>query len=166
MRKINLAIITFFGTGYFKIIPGTFASLFTSIILFYLFKSINSINYFFICCLVIFLIFIYSFYAIQKLKNEFKEIDAKEIVIDEVFGQTIPILFIEYLSFIKFQFFGADLELYIISFFLFRFFDILKPFPINYFDKNYKNSFGIIFDDLLAGIYSSIIIFLVLIVVY
>ena len=117
MRKINLAVITFFGTGYFKIIPGTFASLFTSIILFYLFKSINSINYFFICCLVIFLIFIYAFYAIQKLKNEFKEIDAKEIVIDEVFGQAIPILFIEYLSFIKFQFFGADLKLYIISFF-------------------------------------------------
>ena len=166
MRKINLALVTFLGTGYIKITPGTFASLFTAIILFYLFKLINSIEYFSIFCLVVFLIFIYSFYAIQKLKNEFNEIDAKEIVIDEVFGQAIPILFIEYLNFIKFQIFGADLELYIVSFFLFRFFDILKPFPISYFDKNFKNSFGIVFDDLLAGIYSSIIIFIVLMVVY
>ena len=166
MRKINLALITFLGTGFIKIIPGTFASLFTSIILFYLFRSISSLEYFLFFCLIIFLILIYAFFAIQKLKNEFKEIDAKEIVIDEVLGQAIPILFIEYLSFTNKQIFGANLELYIISFFLFRFFDILKPFPINYFDKNYKNSFGIIFDDLLAGIYSSIIIFLVLIVVY
>ena len=166
MRKINLALITFLGTGFIKIIPGTFASLFTLIILFYLFRSISSLEYFLLFCLIIFLILIYAFFAIQKLKNEFKEIDAKEIVIDEVLGQAIPILFIEYLSFTNKQIFGASLELYIISFFLFRFFDILKPFPINYFDKNYKNSFGIIFDDLLAGIYSSIIIFLVLIVVY
>jgi len=105
-------------------------------------------------------------YAIKNLKNEFDEIDASEIVIDEVVGQTIPILLIEYIAFSQSKLLGADLYLYIVSFFLFRFFDIFKPFPIGYFDKNYKNSFGIMFDDVLAGIYTSIIIILLLIIIH
>ena len=95
-------------------------------------------------------------------KNEFDEIEASEIVIDEVVGQMIPILMIEYIAFSQSSMFGADLYLYVISFFLFRFFDIFKPFPIGYFDKNYKNSFGIMFDDVLAGIYTSTLIFLLI----
>ena len=77
-------------------------------------------------------------------------------MIDEVIGQSIPILLIEYIAYLQTQSFGADLYLYIVSFFLFRFFDILKPFPISYVDKNYKNSFGILFDDVLAGVYTSV----------
>ena len=49
---------------------------------------------------------------------------------------------------------------YILSFIFFRFFDILKPFPVSYFDKNHKNYFGIIMDDIMAGLYSMIIIYL------
>ena len=52
----------------------------------------------------------------------------------------------------------------IISFLLFRFFDILKPFPIKYFDQKYKNSFGILFDDLLAGIFTTVLISIPLII--
>ncbi len=165
IKKINLAFITFLGTGFIKLAPGTFASLFISIISYYLFKFYILIDYFKIVCLGFFLIILYAVFAIQNLKKKFSQIDAKEIVIDEVIGQLIPILLIEYISFIKFKTFGADLYLYVISFFLFRFFDILKPFPINYFDKNFKNSFGIIFDDILAGIYSSIIILLLLYII-
>ena len=99
-------------------------------------------------------------YAIETLENQFEQKDARQIVIDEVIGQSIPILFIEYIAYLKTQSFGADLYLYIASFFLFRFFDILKPFPIRYFDKNYKNSFGILFDDVLAGIYTLILLLL------
>ena len=49
-------------------------------------------------------------------------------------------------------------------FILFRFFDIVKPFPVNYFDKNYKNSFGVIMDDVIAGFYVvlTLIIFMVI----
>jgi len=163
IKKINLTFVTFFGTGYIKIASGTFASFFTSVIFFYSFRSYITINYFQILCLATLLLFIYSLYAIKSLKNEFDKIDASEIVIDEVVGQTIPILLIEYITFLQSNILGADLHLYVISFFMFRFFDIFKPFPIGYIDKNFKNSFGIMFDDVLAGIYTSIIILLFMI---
>ena len=135
IKKINLIFATFFGVGFIKIIPGTFASLFTSIIFFYLFRLYISIEHFLFLCLAMILVFTYSLHAIKTIENEFKQKDAKQIVIDEVIGQSIPILFIEYIAYLQTQFFGADLYLYIASFFLFRFFDILKPFPISYFDK-------------------------------
>ena len=162
IKKINLIFVTFLGTGYIKLASGTFASLFTSIIFFYLFRFYISIEYFSILCLTIILLFTYSLYAIKTIENEFEQKDARQIVIDEVIGQSIPIFLIEYIAYLKTQSFGADLYLYVASFFLFRFFDILKPFPIRYFDKNYKNSFGILFDDVLAGIYTLIVVLLLL----
>ena len=158
IKKINLIFVTFFGIGYVKIASGTFASLVTSIIFFCLFRFYISIEHFAILCLIIIFFFVYSLYAIETLENEFEQKDARQIVIDEVIGQSIPIFFIEYIAFLQNHSFGADLYLYVISFFLFRFFDILKPFPIRYFDQNYKNSFGILFDDVLAGIYSLIVL--------
>ena len=162
IKKINLIFVTFVGMGYIKIAPGTFASLFTSIIFFYLFKFYISIEHFPFLCLAMILVFTYALYAIKTIENEFEQKDARQIVIDEVIGQSIPIFLIEYITFLQTQSFGADLYLYVASFFLFRFFDILKPFPIKYFDKNYKNSFGILFDDVLAGIYTLIVLLLLL----
>ena len=127
-----------------------------------MFRLYFSIEYFSILCLTIILLFTYSFYAIKTIENEFEQKDARQIVIDEVIGQSIPILFIEYIIFLQTQSFGADLYLYVASFFLFRFFDILKPFPIRYFDKNYKNSFGILFDDVLAGVYALMVLLLLI----
>ena len=160
IKKINLIFVTFFGVGYIKLAPGTFASLITSIIFFYLFRFYISIEYFPILCATIVFIFAYSLYAIKAIENEFKQKDARQIVIDEVIGQSIPILLIEYITYSQTQSFGADLYLYVVSFFLFRFFDILKPFPIGYFDKNYKNSFGILFDDVLILVIIIIFFFL------
>ena len=160
IKKINLIFVTFFGVGYIKIAPGTFASLITSIIFYYLFSFYISIKHFPNLCFIMVFVFAYSLYAIETLEREFEQKDARQIVIDEVIGQSIPILLIEYIAYLKTQSFGADLYLYVASFFLFRFFDILKPFPIRYFDKNYKNSFGILFDDVLAGIYTLIVLLL------
>ena len=160
IKKINLIFVTFLGVGYIKIAPGTFASLITSIIFFYLFRLYISIEHFLILCLIMILVFTYSLYAIKTVENEFEQKDARQIVIDEVIGQSIPIFLIEYIAYLQTQSFGAALHLYISSFLLFRFFDILKPFPIGYFDKNYKNSFGILFDDVLAGVYSLIVLLL------
>ena len=162
IKKINLIFATFFGVGFIKIIPGTFASLFTSIIFFYLFRLYISIEHFPFLCLAMILVFTYALYAIKTIENEFEQKDARQIVIDEVIGQSIPILLIEYIAYSQTQSFGADLYLYLMSFFLFRFFDIFKPFPIRYFDKNYKNSFGILFDDVLAGIYTLIVILILI----
>ena len=160
IKKINLIFVTFLGVGYIKIAPGTFASLVISIIFFYLFRLYISIEHFLFLCLAMILVFTYALYAIKTIENEFEQKDARQIVIDEVIGQSIPIFLIEYIVYSQTQSFGADLYLYVISFFLFRFFDILKPFPIGYFDKNYKNSFGILFDDVLAGVYSLIVLLL------
>ena len=162
IKKINLIFVSFLGVGYIKFAPGTFASLITSIVFFYLFKFYISIEYFSILCLIMIMVFTYSLYAIKTIESKFKKKDARQIVIDEVIGQSIPIFSIEYIAYLKNQSFGADLYLYVISFFLFRFFDILKPFPIKYFDKNYKNSFGILFDDVLAGIYTLIVLLLLI----
>ena len=160
IKKINLIFVTFFGAGYIKFAPGTFASLITSIFFFYLFRFYISIDHFSILCLTMILVFTYSLYAIKTIENEFEQKDARQIVIDEVIGQSIPIFLIEYIAYLQTQSFGAALHLYISSFLLFRFFDILKPFPIRYFDKNYKNSFGILLDDVLAGVYSLIVLLL------
>ena len=162
IKKINLIFVTFLGVGYIKIASGTFASLATSIIFYCLFRFYISIEHFPILCFAMILVFTYSLYAIKTIENEFEQKDARQIVIDEVIGQSIPILFIEYIAYLKTQSFGADLYLYIASFFLFRFFDILKPFPIRYFDKNYKNSFGILFDDVLAGVYTLVVLLLLI----
>ena len=100
-----------------------------------------------------------SIYLIDFLKDEFKEIDSKEIVIDEYLGQSIPILFFYVILF------EASVSIYffmiivLISFIGFRLFDILKPYPINYIDKNYKNGFGVVFDDIIAGVFTTIVLY-------
>ena len=97
---------------------------------------------------------------INNLENEFEEIDSKEIVIDEFLGQSIPILFfyiIFYEGSVSNTFFFIIVFL---SFVGFRFFDILKPYPINYVDKNMKNGFGVILDDLIAGFFTLIVLYI------
>ena len=68
-------------------------------------------------------------------------------MVDEVVGQFFTLVFIP-----------PDLIFYTIGFILFRIFDILKPWPINWADRDLNSGFGIMFDDVLAGVYSSIIL--------
>ena len=159
MKKINILISTFFGNGYVSKIPGTFTSLTTLIILYLLFEvcEFKNLNYILILYSII---FFYSFYAVMDTEHEFEKKDPRQIVIDEVLGQSLPIILIVYLS--SNNLISISVEIYyLISFLLFRFFDIVKPFPVNYFDKKHKNFFGIIMDDIMAGIYSMIIIYLI-----
>ena len=158
MKKINLLISTFFGNGYISKIPGTFTSLSTSIILYILFELFNfrNLNYILILYSIV---FFYSFYAVMDSETEFENKDPRQIVIDEVLGQAMPLILIVYLSINKMISIPVEIY-YLLSFILFRFFDIVKPFPVNYFDKKHKNFFGIIMDDIMAGLYSMIIIYL------
>ena len=148
--KIGLALLTLFGIGHIKYAPGTVASFVTCLICYPL--IIIKIN--FIYLLIIFLILlIYSIILIDKLSHHFKEKDPKEIVIDEFIGQSIPLIFMsEYIISSK------NPLLFFLAFFLFRFFDILKPFPINIINKKMKNGLGVMLDDIIAGIYTSITI--------
>ena len=80
------------------------------------------------------------------------EKDSSEIVIDEYIGQSIPICLYE-LAHSAHDDTDQILQSYLIMFVLFRIFDIIKPFPVSYYDKNFKNSFGVIMDDVCAGLY-------------
>ncbi len=139
-----------FGLGKIKLIPGTIGSLATIIILFYLFHVINISPIIILILLVI--IFLYSFYAIAFYIDNSKNKDPTEIVIDEFIGQSIPIYLYE-ISHNSVKENNEAMIYYLVIFILFRYFDIMKPFPVSFFDKNFKNSFGVIFDDVCAGFY-------------
>ena len=159
MKKINVLLSTFFGYGYLTKFPGTLASAITTIFIFIAYEILgyNDLKF----SIIIFIIlFLYSFYAVKDSETEFKNKDPKQIVIDEVLGQSLPLILLLYLN--QNNQIKLSIEIYyILSFLFFRFFDILKPFPVSYFDKNYKNYFGIIMDDVMAGLYSMIFIYLI-----
>ncbi len=158
-KKINLLVSTFFGYGHLTKIPGTLTSLVTTIFLYISFEILNykELNFIIIMYSII---FFYSFYAVMDSETEFDNKDPRQIVIDEVLGQAMPIILIVYLSQNGSLIISIEVY-YILAFILFRFFDILKPFPVSYFDKKHKNYFGIIMDDIMAGLYSMLIIYLV-----
>jgi len=150
IKTFNFLFVTMFGLGNIKKIPGTFGSLATVIILYIFFHVLNlSTNIIFITLIII---FIYSFFAIASYTKDKEIKDPNEIIIDEFIGQSIPIYLFE-ISHGTEKSSNEALIFYIICFVLFRFFDIAKPFPVNYFDRNYKNSFGVIMDDVCAGFY-------------
>ena len=156
IKTFNYLFVTFFGLGTIRFAPGTITSLITTILLFSLFHILNFSNDIILLFLVF--VFIYSFYAVAEYIRESENKDPREVVIDEVIGQSIPIYLFEIAHGTEKNFQEAIL-FYIYIFFLFRFFDIKKPFPINIFDKNYKNSFGVIIDDVIAGFY--VVLFLI-----
>ena len=139
-----------FGLGKIKFMPGTFGSLATTIFLFYLFHTLNISSDIILSGWII--IFIYSFYAVSSYIKDSKNKDPGEIIIDEFLGQSIPIYLYE-ISHGTTKENNEAIIYYILFFILFRYFDIMKPFPVNFFDKNFKNSFGVIMDDVCAGLY-------------
>ena len=149
-NKINFYFVTLFGIGKLKKIPGSYASLATTIFLFILFHILNfSPNIVLIGVIIVFLI---SLYAVNIFIKNLTNKDPREIVIDEFIGQSIPICLYEIAHNIPKET-DQILKFYLIMFVLFRIFDISKPFPLSYFDKNFKNSFGVIMDDVCAGLY-------------
>ena len=159
MKKINVLLSTFFGYGYLTKIPGTVTSAVTTIFIYIAYEIIGYSDLKISIILFVFLFF-YSFYAVKDSESEFNNQDPRQIVIDEVLGQSMPLILLLYLN--QTNQISLSVEIYyILSFMLFRFFDILKPFPVSYFDKNFKNYFGIIMDDIMAGLYSMILIYLV-----
>ena len=159
MKKINVLLSTFFGYGYLTKIPGTITSLVITIFLYIAYEVLGYTNLKFSIIFFIFL-FLYSFYAVKDSESEFENKDPRQIVIDEVLGQSLPLIFLLYLN--QTNQINLSIEIYyILSFVFFRFFDIFKPFPVSYFDKSHKNYFGIIMDDIMAGLYSVILIYLI-----
>ena len=150
MHNINFLFVTLFGIGKLKKIPGSYASLATTIFLFILFHILNfSPNIVLIGVIIVFLI---SLYAVNIFIKDMDNKDPKEVVIDEFIGQSIPICLYE-IAHEGVKETNEVLTFYFIMFILFRIFDIAKPYPVSYYDKNFKNSFGVVMDDVCAGLY-------------
>lgn len=145
IEKFNKKLFTLFGIGKLPA-SGTFGSFFTLLIYFILQKYFNNLT------IIILLIFVtlYSLIFLNKTIKNFKQKDPKEIVIDEYIGQMIPLIAC-----------GNNIYLILVAFISFRFFDITKIYPANIFDKKIEGPLGVIGDDIIAGIYSLMIIFII-----
>ena len=147
MAKLNLntMFVSVFGIGFIPFASGTFGSL-AGLIIGY---ALNLINYnlFF---LIIPMLFILGVIASNTYQKQTGEKDSSVIVIDEVVGQLIAMMFVM-----------DDYVLVFISFIIFRLFDIYKPWPASYADKKMTGGFGVMLDDVFAGIYTAIFIFLI-----
>ena len=150
LNKIIFLFVTLFGIGKINKIPGSIASLATTLLLFVLFHILNiSPNFILISLIVIFFI---SLYVVNLFIKNLTNKDPTEVVIDEFIGQSIPICLYE-VAHEGSKSTNDILTFYFIMFILFRIFDITKPYPVSYYDKNFKNSFGVIMDDVCAGLY-------------
>ena len=142
--------ISLFGIGFSKIAPGTIGS-FATLIFFYFFIEKISIFQFIIIFLVIFFM---SIKLIEYYHDFSNKVDPSEIIIDEFLGIVFILIFYDYIKFTN------NLTMFCFIFFIFRFFDIIKPFQASWIDKNIKNSWGVLLDDIVAGIYCLIILFI------
>ena len=146
---IALKIATFCGIGYVKFAPGTLGAFFALPIAWCLSVFVGQF-FFLVIALLFFFIGIWAsniFIKNEKSGNK----DPSSIVIDEVVGVWLTLMP-----------FNPSLSTYILGFVLFRFFDILKPCPISLADKSLKGGFGVMFDDVLAALYSIICLFYLL----
>ena len=161
IKNFNFLFVTFFGIGTIRYAPGTITSLITTVFLFSSFHILNLPNIIILTILI--LIFFYSFFAVANYIKDNANKDPKEVVIDETIGQSIPICMYE-IAHGTSKDSNEAILFYIYIFILFRFFDIKKPFPISIFDKKFKNSFGVIMDDVIAGFYVvlTLIIFMII----
>ena len=144
-------IIEFLVTGlYFgkiKYMPGTFGTI-IGVLIFQLISNNTLVDNIFFLIILFFIALLMLNYSYKK--NIFLDTDDKSIVIDEILGYLVFMIFFENTIFNI-----------IIGFILFRFFDIFKPFPIYLIDKRIKNSFGVMLDDIVAGIFAGIMLLLI-----
>ncbi len=154
-HKTSWIIATWFGSGLLPKAPGTWGSLaafpFAYII------SVYTCPYALIFGTIA--LFFIGIWASDKIEKNAQVKDPGFIVVDEVVGQWIALLPLPFL----YSFLNPDsFHLYFaviaaVAFIAFRIFDIWKPWPVNYVDKNIHGGYGIMLDDVIAGMYALII---------
>lgn len=148
-------ISSLFFLGFFPIAPGTIGSAAAIGLIWYLkhhknfqflFDTSGQFYWWIICIVLVWLSLMFS----SKAKETFGEDDPHEIIIDEFAGQFITFLFVP-----------ITLKTLLAGFFLFRFFDIIKPYPVGEM-QDLDDSVGITMDDVLAGVYANCSLFIIL----
>ena len=133
---------TVFKIGKLPLAPGTWSSLIASLVWLFLFDGIDLI----VLPIITIIIFFIGIISSQRIVNETNDNDPSRIVIDEWVGQWIT-----------FTFLPVKLSNFVIGLTLFRFFDIIKPFPVKSAEK-LSGGWGVMMDDVVAGIMSFIIL--------
>jgi phosphatidylglycerophosphatase A len=142
LNRFFILLATGFGAGYSPIAPGTLGTLVAIPIYYFLsdipspFYEITLVGFFFL-----------SVWISENAEAFFGKKDDPRIVIDEVMGFLITMLWLP-----------KAILFVILGFFLFRFFDILKPFPIRYLERRLKGGLGVVLDDVMAGIYANVVL--------
>ncbi|HJD65118.1 MAG TPA: phosphatidylglycerophosphatase A [Rickettsia endosymbiont of Diachasma alloeum] len=182
-KQFSEFFVTFFYIGKIKYCPGTFGSLAAfplcyaimyfivdnKIIIPFANLTLNEaqlVSVVIIASFICLLLLILGTYFTKIYLNYTDSKDPKEVVIDEVVGQMLTVILVffsvvfanesnlvKYFSTLK----VSIILLFILPFCLFRFFDIIKPWPINWLDKNIKGSLGVMVDDLAAAIFAAVI---------
>lgn len=144
-NKILLSLATFFGVGKFPKAPGTMGTLAT-IPLWFLLSQTGPIPY----MLVTFLLIPVGVMAAQAYEDSVQKHDSKEIVIDEVVGFLITMTWVP-----------LTWQSLVFGFCIFRFLDIVKPPPIRQLDQKVGGGFGVMVDDIAAGVIGSVLMQLI-----
>ncbi len=155
-KQLSFIISTLFYIGYFPKAPGTvgsFVSLFLVALINFYFGIIGLLS-------LIIISFVLAMFSVAETLKYTKH-DPSFIVIDELIGQAVTFIFVS-----NFLINNSNLLIYVLGFIFFRLFDILKPFPVSYADKKIRNAFGVILDDVLAGIYASICLLLIKMILF
>ena len=158
LKNVYHFIATLAGIGLIPFAPGTFGSIVAWVIFVFISHLVSTSS-------MLILIIISIFFAVwicEKASKELIEKDHKAIVIDELAGMWLALIPVLYIASDQYErtFYAVS------ALILFRVFDIFKPYPISYFDQKIKNGFGIVLDDLIAGIFAGslstlIVIFLI-----
>ncbi len=146
LNRLFLVLATGFGVGYSPIAPGTLGTL-IAFLVYYFLSNIPSPIY----EITLIGFFFFSVWISENAELSFGKKDDRRIVIDEIMGFLITMLWVPKTTIVM-----------IIAFFLFRFFDILKPFPIRRLEKKLRGGYGVVLDDVLAGVYGNIVLQVVL----
>ena len=144
---ILINIATLGGIGKLFIAPGTIASLLATFTGYFILLNISK----FIFLLLIIAIFFLGILSSNAHYKKYKKHDSSEIVIDEVVGQWLVVIFL-----------NENILHLLLGFVLFRFFDIIKPWPISLADKNIKNGFGVMLDDVIAGFFAGVLLYFII----
>lgn len=135
------------GIGLIRFAPGTFGSIFSWFLFIYLSHYLNMI-------VLTSLMFFLGIWVCENISKDLEEKDDKSIVIDELIGMWIALMPTIYFADTQ----AERTTIAILALVLFRFFDIVKPYPINLLDQKFKNGFGIVIDDVAAGIITLLIL--------
>ena len=135
------------GIGLIRFAPGTFGSIFSWFLFIYLSHYLNMI-------VLTSLMFFLGIWVCENISKDLEEKDDKSIVIDELIGMWIALMPTIYFADTQ----AERTTIAILALVFFRFFDIVKPYPINLLDQKFKNGFGIVIDDVAAGIITLVIL--------